>query len=113
MTLNPRQREMLTAIRVEPRTFRYFSHGWQQVAPKVTETYLADMVKEELLYILNGVYFLTAEGERVLSSLESAPVVPSRSYCNAQMTGTYQSPKWNVREGADQHLNFKSRGQSV
>jgi len=113
MTPNPRQREMLAAIRKEPRTLRYFSHGWQKVAPNVTEKDLANMVKAELLHIVGGMYFLTGEGEKVLTSLEVAPIAQSRSYCNAQMVGTYQPPKWNVRPGADQHLKFKSRGQSV
>lgn len=38
------------------------------------------------------------------------PIVPPRVICNASVRQSYVPPKWNVREGANQHQQIQSKG---
>lgn len=113
MTPNARQIDLLRSLQAGPRTMRYFSHGFQRVAPSVTENDFAKLMKAGYVSETAETYFITPDGENALSDADARQPAPSRAYCNASMTAPYTPSAWNVRAGAERHKEFSSKGLRV
>jgi hypothetical protein len=107
--LNERQRIMLRAIAQQRRTAQSFTHGDAPCSPNTIQTYLDRMVAGGILELQKRSYVITSAGQQLID--DTPPAAPSRIYGNASTKpGSYVSPKWNIRAGAESHKQFGSVG---
>lgn len=109
MKLNEHQRNMLRVIAKAPSTAREFTHGPHACGANVIQAYLERMVEGDLIELVGRSYTITPQGQQEVNAVRE--VTPSRIFCNASTKGPYKSPRMGtMRPGADDHLNYESRG---
>jgi DNA-binding PadR family transcriptional regulator len=109
--LNERQLRILRTIAHSPRSAQHFTHGEALVAsPPVIAAYLEHMVEAGLIQPGRDTYAITEAGTAYLAS--EPEIVRPRYYGNASMSSAdpYRTAWKPVREGADEHLEYRSRG---
>lgn len=112
--MNSHQIKFLRRMEQKPLAMRDFTNTTLDqsiLAPNIVEMYLSELVKDGFAEVFGDKYCITDAG--VVELEKPSQIVTARSYCNAQMTGEYRTPNWNLRAGADQHEQFKSRGHGV
>jgi hypothetical protein len=116
ITLRPLELTVLRRIAAQPRSAHQLTHAPNGVAdiqasPVAMQSYLVHLA--ELGFILeperrDQPYVLSAEGARFLAELPM--VAPSTLIANASMREVYKPKPWLVRDGSEQHKQFRSLG---
>ena len=101
---------MLKCIAQEPRPLLFFTDGavHETVLASHIETYAAELVDEGYIFLNDGRYYITGCGQAYLD--KPTTMTEPRAWCAAATAGNYKPPRWDVREGADDHLQHRSRG---
>lgn len=101
---------MLRCIAQKPRTLLFFTTGevHATVNSNHLERYLGDLAGEGFVSCVDGRYHITTAGRAELD--RPTTKAESRAWCAASTRGAYKPPIWNVRAGADAHLQHRSRG---
>ena len=101
-TLNPIRLNILRQIAHYPKPARHFTHGDSFIgSPAAIAVHLRVLQTHGHIDCNDGVYSITRSGQVTLDGY--APV--------SRWTGeVYKPPVWHVREGAENHKQYQSRG---
>jgi hypothetical protein len=99
--------ELLRALSKGPRTLRSFTHSpsveQTRVSPFVIELNMKKLVHAGFVRQAGPHYSITREG---LAEVDLATPTPPVGYPREN----YKPPVWNLRQGADDHLQHSSHG---
>ncbi len=76
MTPNARQLDLLRTLQAAPRTLRHFSHGFQKVAPSVTEADFSKLKKAGYVSETADTFFITPDGDSFRCRCKGADSLP-------------------------------------
>lgn len=109
--MTPTQRRILAALQQRPRTafdFASAQHGDMRMTEQAAEGAIAGLIFAGFVRRIDELLHCTEAGARELGTVANA--TPSRDYGNAATRETYRTNWAQVRQGADDHRQCKSRG---
>ena len=109
--LTEHKNTILRALTLRARPMQDFTNGTLtslHIASVHVRRYLDKMTDAGLIAFDGHRYSITDDGREALYAV--IPTAPVRSYVNSTMREPYRTPSWHVRDGANKHQAFKSRG---
>ena len=113
MKLSDLQWRMLKRFGGSSKNLRSFTTGTEQAMnPDLAQRHLDALHEAGYIKSIRGdSYCITRAGLLALDNYNTQDrVLPVR---NSTSTGIYTTPVWAVRDGGDDHLSIRSRGNSV
>jgi hypothetical protein len=103
--------KILRTLAHSPKHLRYFTegeHGVMAVSPRHMERFIDELELEGMLVRCPKQLRITEAGKEEIAKPTS--IASPVKVCAASTKEPYVPPKWNVRAGADQNLQYRSRG---